>query len=108
MDPDGPTAPHSAPEPGKLFAYIYFMTSDVEAARSTAPAHAEYWQTQQLHNYSGGPFSDRSGGLITFLARDHEHAEQLIDADPFRRERLLKSRWLKEWKVQRPNGQPRS
>ena len=93
-----------AAETGTWFAYIYFMTSDKQSVRRIAPAHAEYWRQLHITGYTGGPFADRSGGLITFLARDHEQARGLIDADPFEREGLLESRWLKEWEAQPADG----
>jgi uncharacterized protein YciI len=43
----------------------------------------------------GGPFDDRSGGLITFEINSREEAERLIAADPFVREDLLESSWVK-------------
>lgn len=45
----------------------------------------------------GGPFADRSGGLISFEADSLEHAEGIIAADPFVREDLLESSVVKEW-----------
>jgi uncharacterized protein YciI len=53
-----------------------------------------------LPDYLGGPFAERSGGLITFEARSVEETEQLAADDPFVREGLLASRWLKEWNVE--------
>jgi len=42
-------------------------------------------------------FVDRSGGLITFAAEDHETAADFARDDPFMRENLLAQCWLKEW-----------
>lgn len=33
--------------------------------------------------YLGGPFADRSGGLITFEASSRERAERMTAHDPF-------------------------
>ena len=82
------------------FSYIYFMTEDPDRVREVAPKHAAYWQGVDLANYLGGPFADRSGGLITFEAHSVHEAEQLAADDPFAREGLLASRWLKEWHVE--------
>jgi uncharacterized protein YciI len=78
------------------FSYIYFMTEDPDRVRAVAPKHAAYWRGLDLSNSLGGPFADRSGGLITFEARSVEEAEQLAADDPFVREGLVASRWLKE------------
>jgi uncharacterized protein YciI len=45
----------------------------------------------------GGPFADRSGGLITFEAESLEAAERIIAADPFVREELLEGSVVKVW-----------
>ncbi len=45
----------------------------------------------------GGPFTDRSGGLITFDADSLEQAEGIIAADPFVLEELLESSVVKQW-----------
>jgi uncharacterized protein len=82
------------------FSYIYLMEHDPDRVRAVAPQHAAYWQGLDLPNYLGGPFADRSGGLITFDARSVEDAERLAADDPFVREGLLASRWLKEWHVE--------
>ena len=82
------------------FAYVYLMAKDPDRVREVGPQHAAYWQGLDLPNSLGGPFADRSGGLITFEARSVEEAEQLAADDPFVREGLLASRWLKEWHVE--------
>jgi uncharacterized protein YciI len=45
----------------------------------------------------GGPFGDRSGGLIAFEADSLEQAEGIIAADPFVREDLLESSVVNQW-----------
>jgi uncharacterized protein YciI len=52
-----------------------------------------------LPGYLGGPFSDRSGGLITFESESIEKAEQLVAGDPFLSRGLVEGRWLKGWIV---------
>ena len=79
------------------FAYAYLMKPEPERVRAIAPSHAAYWQQLALRDYRGGPFADRSGGLITFDAESPEHAEELVSADPFLRERLLERHCIKEW-----------
>jgi hypothetical protein len=57
-------------------AYFYRMTGDPDRVRTMAPQHAEYWRDLGLSGYVGGPFADRSGGLITFEAGSLEAAER--------------------------------
>jgi uncharacterized protein YciI len=82
------------------FAYGYVMADRPERVREVAPVHAAYWRAASLEHYLGGPFGDRTGGLITFDVETRELAERLASGDPFRRAGLLKSHWLKEWAVE--------
>jgi uncharacterized protein YciI len=78
-------------------AYLYFMADRPELIQRIAPAHAAYWRELALPGYLGGPFADRSGGLILFQVADREQAEQLVSGDPFVRQGLLTDRWVKKW-----------
>jgi uncharacterized protein YciI len=78
-------------------AYFYWMKNDPDRVRTTAPQHAKYWRDLALPGYLGGPFADRSGGLITFEAGSLEAAERIIAADPFVREELLESSVVTGW-----------
>jgi uncharacterized protein len=78
-------------------AYFYWMKDDPDPVRTIAPQHAEYWRDLGLPGYVGGPFADRSGGLLTFEAGSLEAAERIIAADPFVREELLESSVVKVW-----------
>ncbi len=83
----------------KTFVFFYFMNEQHNnAVAQTAPEHTAYWQSQNPPNYKGGPFSDFSGGLITFQAVNQSKAEELISADPFVINKLLKNMWIKEWR----------
>lgn len=84
---------------GKQFAYFYFMKSEPEKIKSVVSRHIGYWENKPLAKYSGGPFSDRSGGLITFEADSIETATEITEQDPFATESLLENKWLKEWIV---------
>jgi uncharacterized protein YciI len=77
--------------------YLYFMRDEPDRVRAIAPQHAAYWRGLALPRYLGGPFADRSGGLITFETDSREKAERLVADDPFLREGLVESCWLKEW-----------
>ena len=82
------------------FAYFYFMKKEPDRVRAAAPAHAKYWQGRDLLHYQGGPFGDRSGGLVTFESASSEDAGRLVANDPFLREDLLETHWVKEWVVE--------
>jgi len=73
------------------------MRDDPDRVRAVAPEHAGYWRDLGLPGYVGGPFTDRSGGLITFDADSLEQAEGIIAADPFVLEELLESSVVKQW-----------
>ena len=79
------------------FAYFYFMRDVPDRVRATAPLHGAYWRNLRLLNFKGGPFLDKSGGLIIFEAESEAEVERLVTGDPFVREGLLESRWIKEW-----------
>jgi uncharacterized protein YciI len=79
------------------YAYLYFMADDPARVRSIAPRHTEHWHSLKLSGYSGGPFADRSGGLITFLVDEPARAEDAVADDPFVREGLIERSWLKQW-----------
>ena len=81
----------------KQFIYFYFMKKDAEMIRRGAPSHVEYWKTRGLSQYMGGPFSDQSGGLITFETASLDQAIELVEADPFVRGDLLEVKWVREW-----------
>jgi uncharacterized protein YciI len=97
------------------FLYFYLMADDPARVREVAPRHAAYWRELALPGYLGGPFADRSGGLITFEGFEADapaHAQQLVTDDPFVREGTISSWWLEEWLAEgaaptvSPAGQP--
>jgi uncharacterized protein YciI len=79
------------------FAYFYLMADDPDRIRGTVPGHVAHWHDLGLTGYVGGPFADRTGGLITFQADDDQQAQRAVDTDPFVQEGLLKAHWLKQW-----------
>jgi uncharacterized protein YciI len=79
------------------FVYVYSMADDPAGVGRVAPRHAAYWDGLHLADYAGGPFEDRSGGLITFTVDDSVQAEAAVASDPFVREGLLERHSLKEW-----------
>ena len=81
------------------FVHACAMKPEPDRVRAIAPRHAAYWHGLELRGYLGGPFDDRSGGLINFEADSREEAERLIAADPFVREQLLASSSIERWLV---------
>ena len=84
----------------KQFAYFYFMKQESDKIQSVVPLHVEYWKKSNLSGYMGGPFADKSGGLIIFKAESMAEATNIIMADPFVSEDLLEGKWIKEWLVE--------
>jgi uncharacterized protein YciI len=84
----------------KQFAYFYFMKQEPDKIQSVVPLHVEYWKKGNLSGNIGGPFADKSGGLITFKAESMAEATNIIMADPFVSEDLLEEKWIKEWLVE--------
>ncbi|MBI5099012.1 MAG: hypothetical protein HZB30_07200 [Nitrospirae bacterium] len=85
---------------GKRFVFFYFMKKEPEKIKAAVPLHIEYWHKLKLSKYLGGPFSDRTGGMITFEADNLEKAEEIAHNDPFVSQGLLESKWIKEWVVE--------
>jgi uncharacterized protein YciI len=81
------------------FLYFYLMKDEPDRVRAVAPDHAAYWRDLGLRHYVGGPFEDRSGGLITFEVGSAEEAERLVADDPFVQEGLLERRWVRGWLI---------
>jgi uncharacterized protein YciI len=80
------------------YAYFYLMRDDAdETVRATAPLHAAHWRHLGLDDYVGGPFEDRSGGLIIFRAESDDQADGAVSTDPFVTSGLLASSWIKRW-----------
>lgn len=84
----------------KRFVYFYFMRNEPDRIRTVVPSHIEYWEKNELIGYLGGPFKDRSGGLITFEAGNIEEVTRIISNDPFITNDLIKEKWVKEWVVE--------
>jgi uncharacterized protein YciI len=81
----------------KQYAYFYFMKNEPERIGEIISDHVKYWEDSKVENYSGGPFGDRSGGLILFEAEDIERATSLAFNDPFVSHDVIENKWLKEW-----------
>ena len=81
----------------RRFIYFYFNRNEPEKIREVVPAHVQYWKTAGLKSYSGGPFADHSGGLISFAASNLEEAIEIMLRDPFIQKDLIEQKWIKEW-----------
>ncbi|HSL45887.1 MAG TPA: YciI family protein [Anaerolineales bacterium] len=84
----------------KRFVYFYFNQEEPEKIRQVVPAHVEYWKAANLQGYMGGPFADRTGGLISFLANSISEATEIVEQDPFIMQDLIADKWIKEWIVE--------
>jgi uncharacterized protein YciI len=84
----------------RRFIYFYFNRNGPEKIREVIPAHVQYWKAAGLKSYSGGPFADHSGGLISFAASNLEEAIEIMLRDPFIQEDLIEQRWIREWLVE--------
>ena len=84
----------------RCFLYFYFNRNEPEKIKQVVPAHVQYWKAANLKGYRGGPFADRTGGLISFAALSFEEATEIIQQDPFILEDLIAERWIKEWIVE--------
>ena len=83
----------------KKFAFFYFMKNEPEKIGPVVPEHIAYWKNLNLDAYTGGPFDDRSGGLITFQAENLDEAIDRVGNDPFISNDLLTDQWIKAWMV---------
>lgn len=83
----------------KRFLYFYLMRNTPDAIRQLVPGHVQYWHSRDLPDYMGGPFADRTGGLITFAADNLGDAQQIISDDPFVAGQLIEQSWIKEWLI---------
>lgn len=80
------------------FVFFYFMKKEPERIQKVAPEHVGYWKNSGLQGViKGGPFADKSGGLIIFEAGSLESATEIIREDPFVIEELLEQEWVMEW-----------
>jgi hypothetical protein len=82
------------------FSYGYEMAASPERIRPLVARHVSYWRDLALPHYMGGPFADRSGGLIVFETGSLEEAETLVSKDPFVTGGVIGSRRLKEWLIE--------
>jgi uncharacterized protein YciI len=81
----------------KRFVYFYFMKDNPDGIREIVPSHIHYWKTSKLEKYLGGPFTDRTGGLISFETTSLDKAIEIVEKDPFVSNDLVEMRWIKEW-----------
>ncbi len=80
----------------KKFIFFYFNTR-LEKVREVVPSHIDFWNNQQFESYTGGPFSDKTGGMIIFTANSLTEANEIIKKDPFMAGNLISEYYIKEW-----------
>lgn len=81
----------------KSIIFFYTMKNEPELIKGLVSEHIRYWENLNLVNYKGGPFIDRSGGLITFLFDDLEQAKKIINEDPFIKGNVISDIHIKVW-----------
>lgn len=81
-----------------LFMFSYQMHNRPEQIKSTVLGHVSYWKSQTFEYYKGGPYADRSGGMIIFTAPGIAEARSIIEKDPFMKNGIVDTHVLKEWK----------
>lgn len=81
----------------KRFVFFYFMKNEPDRIREIVPSHINYWKTSKLEKYLGGPFADRTGGLISFESSSLDKATEVVKKDPFFAHDLIETKWIKEW-----------
>ena len=81
----------------KSIVFFYTMKNEPELIKGLVPEHIKYWKNLDLVDYKGGPFIDRSGGLITFSSDDLEQANKIVSGDPFVKWHLISDKHIKVW-----------
>jgi len=81
----------------KKYIFFYLMKNESEKIPMLVPKHVKYWEENKSVDSSGGPFGDRSGGLILFEAEEMNAAKTLAMNDPFVLEQVIERKWVKEW-----------
>jgi len=61
----------------------FYLMKDDDRVRATVPDHVAHWHHVAPRAYAEGPFSDGSGGPITFESDSLESAEHVVARDPF-------------------------
>ena len=84
----------------KTIAFFYTMKNEPGLIKELVPGHIKYWKDLDLPDYKGGPFSDHSGGLITFSSDDFESANEIIHKDPFVEGKAISEKQIKIWIVE--------
>lgn len=85
----------------KKFLFFYLMKNKANEIKLNAPKHSLYWKSKNLNSYEGGPFSDFSGGCITFSTVNMKTAQDLIMNDPFMIKGCIREYWIKEWLIRK-------
>ena len=80
-----------------IYVFSYMMSDQREKIKALVSLHIEYWNSQEFEYYKGGPYSDRSGGLIIFSSANIKEAESVISNDPFVTGDVLDNFIIKEW-----------
>ena len=86
-----------------LFAVRYDYTDDVAAMDAARPEHRAFLGALQESGdvVASGPLigGESAGALILMESGSAEEVEEILDADPFRREGVIARREVREWSV---------
>jgi len=83
---------------GKMsIVFFYFMKPGIANMKSVVEDHKNYWHGVNISAYEGGPFLDKTGGLIRFQAESYDQAMGIINKDPFVINDCLDKKWVKQW-----------
>ncbi len=82
------------------YIFFYLLKDKPNKIKEVFVNHINYWMNCGAEDFAGGPFSDRTGGLITFMSDSLEEAMKIIMQDPFIKEKIVEKRWIKEWVVE--------
>ena len=86
----------------KHFAFVYFMKDTPHKIREVVPYHVDYWNHNRPERYVGGPFADRTGGLISFEASSQSRKRAALSTMTLSVSMdCSKTSWIKEWEQSR-------
>ena len=88
------------------YIFFYLLKDKPNKIQDTFMDHINYWMNSGVEEFAGGPFADRTGGLITFVTSSLEEASKVIMQDPFIKIKVIDKKWIKEWVVEDTQPNP--
>ena len=64
---------------------VFSPMKDEKKSKQYRPDHLEYLKqlAEEGHVFAKGKFTDGTGGLVIYQAKDYEEVEQLVKQDPY-------------------------